>query len=912
MENIFLGNLETISSISEDDTILIISNSFIKGIKLKDFKEVLLNNKTNEDIENKIKITSFTTDKISPQEIGTSIILTTQINGENEKVQYKYYRYLNGTYAEIKDWSTSNSVIITPSIEGTYDLWVAVKDEVGNIERKNINFVFKNKKLTATKIVNDITVGWNLGGSFECTGTIVRDSAKNRTDNEGTDYETWWGNPLATKELIKAIKTKGFNAIRVPITWVHHFIFDNNGNLTISPSFLNRVKEVVGWILDEGMYCIINTHHDDANYGEGETMAKELNNPWDMTYPLQWLHADDKVSNPEVKEDYAEIERRFKQVWTVIANEFKNFNNNLIFEGYNELQGWRRDWSNPTVAQLNNANKLNQAFVNTVRASGGNNTTRVLCVQTYGGYETSRMGAFKLPKDTIEDGLIVQVHLYTNLSGEQAKNLFSYINTTFISKNIPVILGEFGLSVSGGVEEEIEGARIVKNVIAIAKSYNIKAFWWDTDDFTNKGSTWFGLINRKTLEWVRPLLANAIIEGLTANPNEDGYITKIDLKSWKDYTFKSICNSLDGINYISNEIKELGRYYQTKEGHFSPIKLFTCKSGDSIKLVANSLNNAWRIDKYAYYDKDFKLINTVGASSTPISLSIIVPSNSNIKYIGFSAFNPWRSCNENSLKNEVETGNLYLTFESTNNDVKEIAPKFPQQINCTELFIEPNNLSFNSNEIKNISVKLIPNNTTNSLRFKSSNPFVATVDNNGRVVSVGNGNTDIIIECGNINKICNVIVSGINTKTIEIKSIDGLDFGKLDEKNGEIIPNSSILPGWVTTKAINVTKGTKFFLESYMNNNLSTPAPIRIQSWVFYDDNNNFISSGKFLKVDGTLNTTPDTGIKGVSIPSNATKFRVCLFNPWGGEVFQPIWYQNKFNIGWSIKINSDGYLNIN
>ena len=60
MENIFLGNLETISSVSEDDTILIISNSFIKGIKLKDFKEVLLNNKTNEDIENKIKITSFT------------------------------------------------------------------------------------------------------------------------------------------------------------------------------------------------------------------------------------------------------------------------------------------------------------------------------------------------------------------------------------------------------------------------------------------------------------------------------------------------------------------------------------------------------------------------------------------------------------------------------------------------------------------------------------------------------------------------------------------------------------------------------------------------------------------------------------------------------------------------------------
>ena len=88
-------------------------------------------------------IESFTSDKQSPQKVGTIVKLTTKISGGNEAIQYKYYRYLNGKYALIKDWNTSNTITIAPKTIGTYDIYVGVKDSTGNIVRKNIKFTFK-------------------------------------------------------------------------------------------------------------------------------------------------------------------------------------------------------------------------------------------------------------------------------------------------------------------------------------------------------------------------------------------------------------------------------------------------------------------------------------------------------------------------------------------------------------------------------------------------------------------------------------------------------------------------------------------------------------------------------------------------------------------------------------------------
>ena len=114
-------------------------------VAVKDSKGTIVRKNMNFTFIKPLSISSITTDKKSPQYTGISLKLTTQATGGIGTLQYKYYRYLNGAYAQIKDWSTSNSITIAPSTAGTYDLWVAVKDESGKIVRKNMSFEFKNQ-----------------------------------------------------------------------------------------------------------------------------------------------------------------------------------------------------------------------------------------------------------------------------------------------------------------------------------------------------------------------------------------------------------------------------------------------------------------------------------------------------------------------------------------------------------------------------------------------------------------------------------------------------------------------------------------------------------------------------------------------------------------------------------------------
>ena len=46
--------------------------------------------------------------------------------------------------------------------------------------------------------------------------------------------------------------------MRLPVSWT--VLMDDEGN--INKDFMDRIDEVVGWILDSGMCCILNSHHD--------------------------------------------------------------------------------------------------------------------------------------------------------------------------------------------------------------------------------------------------------------------------------------------------------------------------------------------------------------------------------------------------------------------------------------------------------------------------------------------------------------------------------------------------------------------------------------------------------------------------------------------------------------------------
>ena len=73
-----------------------------------------------------------------------------------------------------------------------------------------------------------------------------------------------------------------------------------------------RVNEIVDYVIDEGMYCIVNIHHDTGTHG--------------------WLNADPAK--------YLEISRRFKAIWQQVAERFKGYDERLLFEASYWCGGW--------------------------------------------------------------------------------------------------------------------------------------------------------------------------------------------------------------------------------------------------------------------------------------------------------------------------------------------------------------------------------------------------------------------------------------------------------------------------------------------------------------------------------------------------------------------------------------------
>ena len=312
-------------------------------------------------------------------------------------------------------------------------------------------------------------------------------------------YESQVSNVPITKAALSEIKKKGFNLIRLPISWCQH-----ETNLVFETSWLNRIKEVVDWCMELDLFCIINTHHDDRVW----------------LYP----YADTTTFNATLV--------RFNSYWTTIATLFKDYDHRLIFEAFNEMLDTTNSWSAPTQAEQTGLNTVAQNFVNTVRVIGSKNADRVLSINTYGAMCTHTY--FVLPTDTVVNKLLVQVHLYdpqefcwpvslvtngktpTSIYNEETHgvtltNLFNNLWTKFVSQGIPVIIGEFAAYNKINTAERVKYAT---SYITKAKSKGIKCVWWDdgglytrTNDQIANGM----IFNRKLLNWHNEDVANALV-----------------------------------------------------------------------------------------------------------------------------------------------------------------------------------------------------------------------------------------------------------------------------------------------------------------------------------------------------------------------------------------------------------------
>jgi endoglucanase len=337
---------------------------------------------------------------------------------------------------------------------------------------------------TAQNVASQIRVGWNLGNTLEAMCG-----------------ETAWGNPVTSQTLINSVKAAGFNAIRIPVSWDCH-----STNNTIDAAWMARVKTVVDYAYNQGLYVIINIHWDGG---------------WLQDHPL---YSYQQAVN--VKQN---------AYWTQIANTFKGYDQKLLFAGTNEVHA---DYGTPTSEHITVQQSYNQTFVNAVRATGGNNASRTLVVQTYNTNMWHGLNYFSLPTDTIANRLIVEVHhydpydytinpngpclawgspypQYSNCAWAQESyhtDLFNQVRAKWVANGIPVIVGEYGVARRSN---HVAGAReyYLETVTRTATNNGLKMFYWDNGAQSGSSDV-FALFDRNSGSIVDSAGLNAIMRGV--------------------------------------------------------------------------------------------------------------------------------------------------------------------------------------------------------------------------------------------------------------------------------------------------------------------------------------------------------------------------------------------------------------
>ena len=389
------------------------------------------------------------------------------------------------SYADIKAESSVTSTASTTAAEHTSKSTESSTDTTKASENKPSQIAGKMRNITSQQLVEDMTFGWNLGNTLDvCQADRDGDGKINEHVEAGEKVdETLWGNPKATKELFTSLKKNGVNAVRIPVTWRDHM--DSNGN--IDREWMDRVQQVVDYAYSQGMYVIINVHHDgggDPKFGA-------------------WIIE-------ESQKDYNTFLKKYKNIWKQIAERFKNYSDYLIFESMNEV-GFDTLYNKNKADAYNLINKINQDFVDIIRATGGNNAKRHLLIAGYyTDIERTCNSLYKMPDDKA-GRCILSVHYYTpwdfctcdikhtrgtNSEVRQMETLIGKMKKNFVDKGIPVIIGEYAASGS----DLSSCIFFIEKLNKLCSDYGIATFIWDSGR----------QVNRKTYKWRTPQYLEAL------------------------------------------------------------------------------------------------------------------------------------------------------------------------------------------------------------------------------------------------------------------------------------------------------------------------------------------------------------------------------------------------------------------
>lgn len=321
---------------------------------------------------------------------------------------------------------------------------------------------------TAFQTAANISMAINIGNTLEAIGG-----------------ETAWGAAKINADYIRSIRESGFDAVRLPVAWYNH---SDKNTLKIDESWMNRVDEVVQLCIANGLYVFMNIHWDEG-----------------------WMELNIDSYSPDV-------DRIQRELWTQIADRFKDYDKHLVFCGANEA-------GQDTQASADALKAYMQTFIDVVRASGSNNANRVLVVQSPGTDidRAVKYCAGNLPKDKVADRMMLEVHCYDpsdftilQNDGEWGANSkvryfwgqdyhtgtdrdctwgeenhidtqMQKLKANFVDKGIPVIIGEFGCGrrrsfVASIDEDRHRASRCYYHsyIVKSAKTNGAVPFLWDT------------------------------------------------------------------------------------------------------------------------------------------------------------------------------------------------------------------------------------------------------------------------------------------------------------------------------------------------------------------------------------------------------------------------------------------------
>ena len=334
--------------------------------------------------------------------------------------------------------------------------------------------------ITATEMAEEMGIGLNLGNTMEAYSaggceTIEYEWIPVCGGNTPSDYESCWGAAITTQEIISGIKSAGFDTVRIPVFWGN--MMENDGTYTINPDYMARVREIVDYAQNAGLYTVINIHH-----------------------------FDEFIIRRNSLEDCRGI---FTSLWTQIAEEFRDYPYSLVFEGYNEYLGGAQFNENGQLVDperadgFKMANTLNQTFVDAVRATGGNNAERVLIVSGYWtNIDLTTSAEFVVPADTVSDRLMVSVHYVDNamywsnkIGGQEWLDYIDsqcgLLKKAFADKGIPIFLGEttsiYPNSNFASDAKHTNSTECLEIVLGKLDEYGFVPVLWDTsNNFYNR------------------------------------------------------------------------------------------------------------------------------------------------------------------------------------------------------------------------------------------------------------------------------------------------------------------------------------------------------------------------------------------------------------------------------------------